>query len=630
MKTTERTGKSTLAAENELFYFRLILAIGASAYLLFGIFYRLYVPGEIPMSMAQRIGASGFLLTILAVTYLSSRARERIELLMYLAISGAFSHLVYFAHVSGYKLSYALSILAVIIFLNFLFRGKIKLRWFNVAINLGVGLSIYFSADSLVNRVVYFVVLVAVSSLAYVLSRSKYLAEEEFEQLFEDSPVGLVRCKLDGKVLDYNREMLRLAGDPSEEEMEGVNIFDLLKIDGENLASWEAEEKQVEFPWGEKVWVDYSVELFPVHSKKPRDIIIACRDITSRKRAEDKIEYITYHDDLTDLYNRSFFQNRKDALGEHQYPLSVIFIDIDNLKLVNDAFGHQVGDRMLVKSAEVVRNSCRDDDLVFRWGGDEIVVLLTRTGREEGEMVLKRIRENTADSEFEPVDLSLSAGLAILHEYREGEGIDQVLEEAESRMYKNKMEGREEVTKRILTAITDELEHRSEPVMEHSRRLRELSVKLGEELGLKEDELEKLAEASIYHDIGKLTLEQKLLDKKYSELTDEEEEEMAAHAETGYQILKEIPGMADIAQIVLHHHEKWDGSGYPRGVKGEEIPYLSRVLSVANAYEYLTGEHYHPSKRLSRKEAIKELRRSAGSRYSPEIVEEFIEGVLRG
>lgn len=628
MKTRERMGKSSLSGENELFYFRLVLAFGAVAYPLFGIVYKLYVPSEVPMSVAQRLGASGFFFLILIATYLSGRARNKIELLMYLAVSGAFSHLVYFAHASGYQLNYALSILGVIMLVNFLFRGKIRLRWFNVAVVLGVGTSVYFSADSSYSSAVYVVILVAVSALSYVLSRSKYLTQQEYEQLFEDSPVGLVRCNLDGEILDYNREMLRLAGNPTAEDLERLNIFTLIGVDGEGLTSRETGEKHVDFPWGKKVWIDYTVDLVPRNAKEPREIIIACRDITARKDAVDKIEYVTYHDDLTDLFNRSFFQNRKDALGEDQYPLSVIFIDIDNLKLVNDAFGHQVGDRMLVKSAEVVEDSCRDDDLVFRWGGDEIVVLLPRTSEEEGEKIIERIRGNIVQAEFDPVDLSLSAGIATVHDYHEGEGIDQVLKEAESRMYQNKMAGREEVTERILAAITDELEKRSVPVMEHSRRVEKLSVELGEELGLKEDDLEKLAKAGRYHDIGKLSLEQKLLDKKYSELTEEEKEELATHAETGYQILKELPGMTDVARIVLHHHERWDGSGYPRGIKGEEIPYLSLVLSVANAYEFLTGQHYRPSRRLSRDEAIEELRQSAGNRFSPEIVEQFIEGVL--
>ena len=624
MKTPNRPHRNRLSAGSKLLYFRLVLIAGALAYLLFGIIYGIYIPGEVPMSFSHRLGVSGFFLIILATTYLSERARKRIELLIYVAISGALSHLVYFAHVSGYKLNYALSLLVVIILVNFLFRGKIKLRWFNVTINLAVAGSIYLGSGLSFSNIIYIAVLVTVSALSYILSRSKYLAQEEYEQLFEDSPIGLVRCNSEGRILDYNREMLRLAGNPAEKKLETLNIFNFLEIDAKDLNPGESVEKLIEFPWGNKVWIDYSIELIPREAKKPRDIIIACRDITDRKRAEDKIEYITYHDNLTDLFNRSYFQDWKKTLGEAQCPLTVIFIDIDNLKLVNDAFGHQIGDKKLVKSAKIVKFSCREDDLVFRWGGDEIVVMLPSTTEEEGELVIERIRDNCANSKFEPVDISLSAGRATIQKFQKERELDRVLKEAETRMYKDKMEGREEITNKILSSITNELEERSEPVMKHSRRVEELSVKLGEEIGLKENDLERLAKAARYHDIGKISLEQEFRNKKYSELTDKEEEELATHAETGYQILKELPDMTDVARIVLHHHERWDGTGYPRGIKEENIPYLSRILSVANAYEYLTGEHYHPSRRLSRDEAICELESSAGNRYSPEIVKKFI------
>jgi len=614
---------SNFSSTNKLLYFRVVLLVAAASYLLFGLIYKIYIPDSFPMSMTQRVVVSLFFLLILTLTYLSKWARERIEVLMYLAAAVAFSHLVYFSYLNDYRLNYALSVIVVLIVLNFLFQGNLRLKWFNVAVDTAVVVSVYLAQGPAFSRIIYVFSVICVSAASYFLSRSKHRAQEEYEQLFEDSPIGLVQCNLEGEVQYFNKEMLRLAGDPPEEKFKGFNIFQLLEIEKDDLKPVENREKLLKFPWSREVWVSYSVELIPKGGSRFRDIIIACQDISERKEAESKIEYMTYHDNLTGLYNRSFFQRKVERLGAGEYPLSVIFIDVDHLKLINDAFGHQLGDELLVHAAEVVQNSCREEDLVFRWGGDEIVILLPKTTAGEVEKIGSRLRNNCKEAAFEPIDLSLSIGGATVD--GKGVAVEDVLEEAEERMYEKKMEKRDPVARSILDAILAGLKEKSSLITDHVDRVEKLSLRLGQDLNLRDDQLERLTLSARYHDIGKIALDEEIVNKNYKKLTDREKEELSSHAKTGYQISKELHHLSEAALSILHHHEWWNGGGYPQGKEGEAIPYTSRILSVANVYDFWRGRHSNFREELPQEEAKAKIAQGRGSRFDPHVVDAFFE-----
>jgi diguanylate cyclase (GGDEF)-like protein/PAS domain S-box-containing protein len=628
MKPLERVHASSFSGESELKYFRLVLGSTAVAYILFGLFYRVYVPGEIPMSLPQRLGAAGFFLVLAFLTYISRWARENVEVLMYLAASGAFAHLVYFAYINDYSLNYALSILVVIIVLNFLFKGNIKLKWFNVVVSLGVAASIFLSRGISYSGSGFVVAVISISAVSYYLSRSKHLAQEEYEQLFEDSPIGLVRCNRDGEVRNVNREMLKLAGSCPEGKLTGLNMFEILGLESDDFKVVENREALLELPWDEKVWVEFSVELIPKGEKTPRDIIIAFRDITERKRAEDKIEYISYHDDLTDLYNRSFYQQKAEIFDRRdRYPFSVIFIDVDKLKLVNDAFGHQTGDRLLKRAAEVVSESCREEDFVFRWGGDEIVILLPEISNQESRKIASRVRKNCRRTEFGPIGLRLSLGCASASTYRESVDLNHLLKEAEEKMYENKMEKQVEVTREILEIIENKLKDKAPCVISHEKRVRDYSLKVGEELGLESEQLERLGAAARYHDIGRVSIGEDLLNKEYSDMSAEEKEEVRSHSSIGYQIAKEIHDISDYARPILQHHEWWNGQGYPQGKSKNEISLNSRIIAVANYYDYLVNPHCNYREKVDKKEAVEKINSGSGTRFDPEIADTFVRGI---
>lgn len=558
--------QDNISGERRLRYFRVLLGATTVVYLIFGWIYRAYLSGEFPMPMPHRIGASLFFFCLLLATFLSSRAKENVDSLMFVGAAGAVFHLVYFAYLYDYQLNYALSIIVVVIVVNFLLPADGRLKWFNLTLIAGTSTSLLFVTKPTFERWVYVISLVSISVISYLLTNSKRRVQKEYERLFNDSPIGLVRVDSTGKVRDFNEKTKEIFEPPSKEELEKLNLFDELDCKGDETESVENREKRMDFSWDRSLWVDYSVKPLKENHGGSSDIIISFRDITERKETEDRIEYMTYHDNLTGLYNRSFYKEIVGGLNSaEQYPLSVLFIDLDKLKLVNDAFGHRVGDDLLVTVAKVLKESCREEDLVFRWGGDEIIILLPSTEEEEREKIRERILSSGRDANFEPIDLRFSVGGATERWLQKKDELDYLLQEAEEDMYEKKLEKQEEVSREILDSIEEKLEEKSSYVMAHSRRVEELARELGKELDMEKDELEKLGKVTRYHDIGKVAKGERTLQKFYKNLTEEEKEELKTHCKVGYQIAKELRPLSGVARTILQHHEWWDGSGYPRG-----------------------------------------------------------------
>ncbi|MFW6013440.1 MAG: HD domain-containing phosphohydrolase [Candidatus Bipolaricaulota bacterium] len=619
--------RSTNASSNksQLLYFRIILGAAAGFYIAFGVIYRSFPLQEFPMSMTQRYVAAGFFLILLFATYMSKWVRRHVELLMYTAAAAAFFHLLYLSVINEYQLNYALSVVIVLVIVNFLFPGDSRLKWFNVGIIVAIAVTVFLT-DVNFNRWVYVSAVGFTGAASYLLSRSKYTAHEEYEQLFQDSPIGLIQADQKGEVKNFNKEMLTLAGNPPPEELEKQNIFRLVDIEPDTINEKEEGEKQISFPWNEDVWIEYRIESIPRGTKKSRSLIMACKDVGERKAAQERAEYISYHDDLTDLYNRTYFQKVADELDrEKDTPISLIFIDVDKLKLVNDAFGHDLGDQLLIEAAQTVTSSTREEDLVFRWGGDELIVFLPHTTSRECTKISRRIEGAYHSSRIEPIDLNLSLGAATAEELRSDCNLDSLLEKAEKEMYEMKMEKRDEVAREVLEAIGARLEEKVPHLHEHSRRVEDLAGRLGKELGLSSTRTDELKLAARYHDIGKISLEEELLAADPRKLKGEERKKYRTHPTRGFQIAKELEPLHNVARVILHHHERWNGTGYPRGMSGEEIPHLARILSVINFYDFLTAFNGTLSPNLTDFQAQKKLKEGAGTKFDPQIVNSFLE-----
>ncbi|WP_010238238.1 bifunctional diguanylate cyclase/phosphohydrolase [Clostridium arbusti] len=341
--------------------------------------------------------------------------------------------------------------------------------------------------------------------------------------------------------------------------------------------------------------------------------------------SEQKLKYLSYHDQLTVLYNRRFFQEELKRLDvERSFPLTIVMGDVNGLKLINDSFGHAMGDELLKKVAEIIIKGCRCDDITARLGGDEFVILLPKTGSYEAEQIIKRIKAMASTQKVNSVNISISFGYET--KKNKEEKIEEIFKKAEDHMYKKKLFESPSMRGKTINAIISTLHEKNKREEHHSLRTSELCKSMGEALGLDEGEIEELKNVGLLHDIGKIAIEENILNKQ-EKLTDDEWKEIKRHPEIGYRILSTVNDMLEIAEYVLSHHERWDGMGYPKGLKGEEIPLQSRIISIADSYDAMTSERSYRSS-LTEDVAIQELKINAGVQFEPELVRVFIEKVL--
>ena len=346
--------------------------------------------------------------------------------------------------------------------------------------------------------------------------------------------------------------------------------------------------------------------------------------IAEHKLMEEKIRYISYHDTLTGLHNRAFLgkeMRRIDA--EKELPISVIMADLNGLKLVNDTYGHRKGDRMLQAVAEIFKSSCRKKDIVARWGGDEFIILLPQTTGGRAEEICHLVRSKCSAAYIGGVPVSLAMGVAVKENSTEVLG--DIVKDAEDLMYKQKLADSKSARSAVVSTLLKTLGAKSYETEEHSCRMQMMALEFGEELGLSDSELNRLSLLITLHDIGKISIPEEVLTKR-EPLTEKEWEVIRKHPETGFRITRSTEEFAYIADEIYSHHERWDGMGYPRRLKGEQIPFLARVTAIVDAFEVMTnGRPY--KKRLSRSEAVAEIKNCSGTQFDPVLAKLFLEKV---
>ncbi|EGW39567.1 diguanylate cyclase domain protein [Desulfosporosinus sp. OT] len=345
----------------------------------------------------------------------------------------------------------------------------------------------------------------------------------------------------------------------------------------------------------------------------------------AHRKLQNRIDHLTYRDQLTGLYNRSFYEEEVKRLDtERNLPISIILGDVNGLKLVNDAFGHDKGNELLQKAALGIRNVCRPEDIVARWDGDEFVILLPKTKAEEAEKIVKKIKELYSYEYVNALRVSIAFGWETKH--NPDEDILEILKNAEDYMHKHKIMENQGQRGNTITTIIQTLHEKNPREEKHSQRVSELCQHIGQAIGFSEIEVSRLKVVGLLHDIGKIAIEEGILNKP-GKLTDLERNEIKRHPDIGFRILNSSNDMLEIADCILAHHERWDGTGYPKGLKGEAIPRIARVIALADSYDAMTSERSY-RKALSEKEVLKEIQENAGTQFDPEIARIFIEKVL--
>lgn len=354
-------------------------------------------------------------------------------------------------------------------------------------------------------------------------------------------------------------------------------------------------------------------------------VVMVFRDVHRDKEQQRQILYLSYHDPLTGLYNRRYLEEQIQLLDmQGRLPLAVIMGDVNGLKITNDVFGHSAGDRLLKRVANVLKKICRKEDIIARWGGDEFLIILPHTVQETAEKKIEQARRAFEENREEFLQLSVSLGCAA--KTAPGQSLELILRQAEERMYHQKLLEGSSYRNSIINTLLATLYEKSMETEAHAERLKDYCQAIGKRLNLNAEELNELALLAILHDIGKVGVPQHILQKPGA-LTAMEWEEMKRHSEIGYRIAQSTPELSMVAELILSHHERWDGTGYPRKLKGEEIPILCRILAVADSYDAMTNDRVY-RKALPMQKVVAELEENAGTQFDPEVVVLFLNEFL--
>lgn len=325
---------------------------------------------------------------------------------------------------------------------------------------------------------------------------------------------------------------------------------------------------------------------------------------------------------LTRLYSKQSFHTRMENwVGQQLYPITIVVCNTNAIGLVNDVYGWAKGNEMLRLAADLMRDNLPPTAVLARLDGGDMAVGFAEIEQEYAVRSFENIREQYRNANDTGINTDIEYGIAVI---RDGsKSVEEALKEAVNSMHTKKLMNETSKRSSLLDSLTQTLTESDYETEEHVERTKEMAVRLGKALNLSDADLGKLALLAVLHDIGKIAIPHAIL-LKPGKLTDDEWEVMKSHTDKGYRIASASKELQSIAEYILHHHEKWDGSGYPSGLKEEEIPLLSRIITVVDSHDVMVHDRpYH--KAMSHEDAVEELLRCSGTQFDPHLVTVFLD-----
>ncbi|MGL4797119.1 MAG: bifunctional diguanylate cyclase/phosphohydrolase, partial [Paraclostridium sp.] len=372
--------------------------------------------------------------------------------------------------------------------------------------------------------------------------------------------------------------------------------------------------------------------------------------VNIEKEHSDGLQALVNIDELTGLYNHRYFQESLEKWisdsDETSNPISLLFMDIDYFKNYNDINGHQAGDLLLSRIGEILKKDIRENDIVARYGGEEFAVILPNTNEKDALKVGERIRTNIENTYFlgqeNQPNKNTTISIGVSSYPKRAKTKHQLLNTADDALYRAKSlnKNRVELYYSVLEEICEEIHIEQDTIDSlktfisminkkdrytygHTERVVIYLGWFADSLNLSNEDKLNLKLAAYLHDIGKIEISEDVLNKK-EKLTDEEFEILRDHPILGEELVKNIEPFKELLPLIRNHHEKYDGTGYPDRLKGDNIPYLARMITIADSFDAMTS-HRPYNTRKSHEDAIQELRRCSGTQFDPYLVEKFIE-----
>ncbi len=470
-----------------------------------------------------------------------------------------------------------------------------------------------------------------------VVKDELYIEKQLLEKTLMSIGDAVISTDKNSNIIFLNRVAESLTG-WSMEEAFGKSIYDVFKIVNE-FTKEKAEDIVKEVFLSHEVQIlsnyvllitknkeeilieDSASPILDEHNKVV-GVVIIFRDYRDKSDKIKQIEHMSFHDDLTGLFNRRFYEAELERIDTtRNLPISLIMGDVNGLKLINDSFGHKVGDQLLVKATNAIKQGCRNDDLIARIGGDEFIVLMPNTNEEEAANVIQRIHTHSELEKINGLDISISFGSCTKTEFNQN--IQELFELAENKMYKQKLYESTSMRNRTIELISNTLFAKSRRELLHSQKVSEFCEIFAKIMGFNAIKIKITKLAGLMHDIGKIGIDDIVLNKN-GKLDTDEYLEIKKHPEIGYKILNSVKEFAEVSECVLQHHENWDGSGYPQGLKGNQIKIESRIISIVDTFAAMTNERTY-RKTMSNKTAVDEILKASGTQFDPALVKIFIE-----